>query len=210
MKTLGIFTGLISIAILIFACQPEAKNDQITLSEVNPKTVAVVQETNDLPPLKPKDGEKIFADSGFSYRHNVMPVLMRNGCNAGSCHGSARGEDGFSLSIFGYDSEGDYYRIVEELPGRRINLIEPQNSLLLTKATGDVAHSGGELFGKDTVYYKSIIKWLEKGAPADFDSVEVEKLYIEQGDLTVKYPREKKMLTSKDRDPQIFLLDMHI
>ena len=145
----------------------------------------------ELPALKAGPGETLFKDTGFSYRHNVIPALQRNGCNAGSCHGSARGEDGFSLSLFGYDPEGDYFRIVEELPGRRINLTEPEKSLLLTKAVGDVTHSGGELFDKKSVYYKSILAWLEKGAPADFDSPEVEKLYIEQGDLTVKYPAEK-------------------
>ena len=194
MKKFGIISGLISLVFLAFACQPEeqAKDGQESKSSQVAKPVEVVEKRNVLPPLKPGPGEKLFVDSGFSYRHNVIPALQRSGCNAGSCHGSARGEDGFSLSLFGYDPEGDFYRIVEELPGRRVDLIEPEKSLLLTKAVGDVAHSGGELFGKDSVYYKSILKWLEKGAPADFDSVEVKELYIEQGDLTVKFPSEKE------------------
>lgn len=194
MRAFGIFTGLISIVLLVFACQPEeqVKKEQANEKAEKDKTVEPVEKTASLPPLKLGPKEKLFLDTGNSYRHNVIPALQRSGCNAGSCHGSARGEDGFSLSLFGYDPEGDFYRIVEELPGRRVNLLEPEKSLLLTKAVGDVAHSGGELFGKDSVYYKSIVKWLEKGAPADFDSAEVEKLYIEQGDMTFKFPSETK------------------
>ena len=187
---------ILTILIILFAvgCDNEISNElgsgnAAEKTELSSKKNS--SQSNELPPLKAKKGESVFEDSGFSYRHNVIPALQRNGCNAGSCHGSARGEDGFSLSLFGYDPEGDYYRIVEELPGRRINLVEPEKSLLLTKAVGDVAHSGGELFDKNSVYYKSILKWLEKGAPADFDSVEVKELYIEQGDMTVKYPTEK-------------------
>lgn len=194
MRTFGIFTSIICVTILIIACQPDKSVKSTGIEpqeELIVKTKGPRQELAELPPLRPGDDEKLFQDSGYSYRHNVLPALQRNGCNAGSCHGSARGEDGFSLSLFGYDPQGDYYRIVEELPGRRVNMLEPEKSLLLTKAVGDVAHSGGELFTKDSVYYKSIKDWLDKGAVADFESVEVEKLYIEQGDITVKYPREK-------------------
>lgn len=193
MKFFGRCLSGISLAILFFACQPEKQSEKTAESKSKEivTSKAVSQQTSELPPLKPGVGEKLFDNTGFSYRHNVLPALQRNGCNAGSCHGSARGEDGFSLSLFGYDPEGDYYRIVEELPGRRVNMLEPEKSLLLTKAVGDVAHSGGELFGKDSVYYKSIKNWLAKGAPADFESIEVEKLYFEQGDISVKFPKEK-------------------
>jgi len=106
-----------------------------------------------------------------SFRRDVMPVLFRAGCNAGTCHGSARGKDGFMLSLFGYDAEGDYYRITQEMVGRRINLAAPEESLLLLKAIGKVPHTGGELFTKDTPYYKALLGWIEAGAPDDADSV---------------------------------------
>ena len=57
-----------------------------------------------------------------SFKLDVMPVLMKAGCNTGSCHGSARGQDRFMLSLFGYDPEGDHYRITREQGTRRINL----------------------------------------------------------------------------------------
>ncbi|MFM7043510.1 MAG: hypothetical protein ACKO35_15150, partial [Planctomycetaceae bacterium] len=86
-----------------------------------------------------------------SFRRDVMPVFFRAGCNAGTCHGSARGKDGFMLSLFGYDPKGDYARIVEQLPGRRVNTAVPEKSLLLLKATAAVPHTGGKLFTPDSV-----------------------------------------------------------
>jgi hypothetical protein len=107
------------------------------------------------------------ADAAPSFRRDVMPVLFRAGCNAGTCHGSARGKDGFMLSLFGYDPKGDYYRITEDMVGRRINLAAPAESLLLLKATGKVPHTGGELFKSDSSYYQTILRWIEAGAPDD-------------------------------------------
>ena len=65
------------------------------------------------------------ADRPISFQLDVMPVFMRGGCNTGSCHGAARGKDGFRLSLFGYDPHGDYFRITRELGFRRINLASP-------------------------------------------------------------------------------------
>ncbi len=108
-----------------------------------------------------------FAEEVPSFKNDVVPVFMRGGCNAGDCHGAARGKDGFMLSLFGYDPEGDYYRLLEEQPGRRVNLAAPEQSLLLQKATGKVAHSGGELFAADSEAYRVIHDWIAAGAPRD-------------------------------------------
>jgi hypothetical protein len=102
-----------------------------------------------------------------SFRLDVEPVLMRAGCNTGACHGSARGQDGFRLSLFGFDPAGDYYRITREYPGRRIDLVEPEKSLLLEKSIGAVTHTGGELFKKGSVYYNTIRDWIAAGAKDD-------------------------------------------
>ena len=84
--------------------------------------------------------------SPLSFRLDVMPVFMRAGCNTGSCHGAARGKDGFRISLFGFDPEGDHFRLTREMVGRRINLAVPSDSTLLTKATGAVNHTGGKRF----------------------------------------------------------------
>ncbi|MBK1856276.1 DUF1553 domain-containing protein [Verrucomicrobiaceae bacterium 5K15] len=102
-----------------------------------------------------------------SFRRDVMPVLTASGCNTGSCHGSARGQDGFNLSLFGYDPQGDHYRLTREMPGRRINLALPEDSLMLTKATEKVPHTGGKLFDESSAAYKVLHAWIKDGAHYD-------------------------------------------
>jgi hypothetical protein len=102
-----------------------------------------------------------------SFRHDVMPVFMRGGCNAGGCHGSARGKDGFRLSLFGFDPAGDHYRLTREQAVRRLNLSLPDESLLIQKVTGAVTHTGGKVFEADSVYAKTLRQWIAEGAPND-------------------------------------------
>lgn len=103
----------------------------------------------------------------ISFNLDVMPVFMKAGCNSGSCHGSSRGKDGFRLSLFGYDPEGDYFRLTRESIGRRINLAIPQESLFIEKALGKVPHSGGERFKAESELNKTLMRWLEAGVPKD-------------------------------------------
>src|SRR5580693_5227281 len=93
--------------------------------------------------------------AAVSFRLDVMPVFFRAGCNSGGCHGSARGKDGFRLSLFGYDPAGDYFRLTQQMVGRRVDLAEPEQSLILLKATGVVPHSGGRRFKPDSEYYET-------------------------------------------------------
>ena len=103
----------------------------------------------------------------MSFKHDVLPVLTKAGCNTGACHGAAIGRDGFHLSLFGYDPEGDYNRITREMGSRRVNLAMPEESLLLLKATGSVPHTGGKRFDKTSDFYKAVFQWLDAGAPHD-------------------------------------------
>ncbi len=103
----------------------------------------------------------------ISFKNDVMPTFMRGGCNTGGCHGAATGKDGFSLSLFGYDPEGDFYRLTEEYPGRRINFAAPEKSLLLEKTAGTVAHTGGEIFLPGSKHYETILTWIKQGAKKD-------------------------------------------
>lgn len=106
-----------------------------------------------------------------SFRQDVMPVFFRAGCNAGGCHGAAKGKDGFMLSLFGYDPAGDYHRIVNDIAGRRINTAIPERSLLLLKSLGAVPHTGGEIFTADSPYYRTLLDWIAAGAPDDTQDV---------------------------------------
>ncbi|WP_410050432.1 DUF1549 and DUF1553 domain-containing protein [Blastopirellula sp. J2-11] len=111
--------------------------------------------------------EQAGAERAISFKQDVMPVFMRSGCNTGSCHGAARGKDGFRLSLFGFDPDGDYDRVTRELAARRINLAVPAASLLMEKAIGSVPHTGGKLFDQDSEYYSTLLRWLETGAQRD-------------------------------------------
>lgn len=103
----------------------------------------------------------------ISFIKDVMPVFTKAGCNTGGCHGSSRGKDGFRLSLFGYDPDGDHFRLTRENIGRRINLAIPEESTLLEKATNKVPHTGGELFKADSELYRTLQAWLRAGAPKD-------------------------------------------
>ncbi|MGH7135596.1 MAG: DUF1549 domain-containing protein, partial [Pirellulales bacterium] len=114
------------------------------------------------------------SDRPISFQLDVMPVFMRAGCNTGSCHGAARGKDGFRLSLFGFDPAGDHFRLTRELGYRRINLALPAESLLMEKIDGTVPHTGGQRFDKESEYYQTLTRWLEAGAP--YDAGEVPKV----------------------------------
>ena len=103
----------------------------------------------------------------LSFRLDVMPVFARAGCNMGSCHGAARGKDGFRLSLFGFDPTGDYHRLTREMPGRRINLANPEGSLVVQKAIGAVPHTGGKRFEKDSELADRLVQWIAAGAKDD-------------------------------------------
>jgi hypothetical protein len=107
------------------------------------------------------------ADRPVSFKIDVMPIFMRAACNQGSCHGAARGKDGFRLSLFGFDPDGDHYRLTREMNGRRVNLALPAESLMLEKATGKVPHTGGQRIKEGDEYYRTIVRWLDAGAPLD-------------------------------------------
>ena len=102
-----------------------------------------------------------------SFKLDVMPVFMKAGCNTGSCHGAARGKDGFRLSLFGFDPDGDYYRLTREISGRRINLALPEECLMVNKATGKVPHTGGRRIKENSEHYATFVRWLRAGAPKD-------------------------------------------
>ncbi len=107
----------------------------------------------------------------LSFRQDVMPVFMKAGCNTGSCHGAARGKDGFMLSLFGYDPSGDHFRITREQLGRRVNLGQPEASLLVEKAVGAVPHTGGKRFDSTDPMAQTLIRWIELGSPEDAKEV---------------------------------------
>src|SRR5262245_28953442 len=111
--------------------------------------------------------EKAVQPREISFKLDVMPIFMKSGCNSGSCHGAARGKDGFRLSLFGYDPDGDHYRLTRELSGRRLDLAVPQASLTVEKSIGAVPHTGGKRFEADSELCQNLVGWIAAGCPAD-------------------------------------------
>jgi hypothetical protein len=103
----------------------------------------------------------------LSFKLDIMPIFMKTNCNTGSCHGAASGRDGFRLSLFGFDHVGDYQRVTREIGNRRINLAFPHESLMLSKSTGSVPHTGGTRFRKGDPLYNLMHEWIDAGAVAD-------------------------------------------
>ena len=100
------------------------------------------------------------------FGNDIVPLLSRYGCNSGGCHGKASGQNGFKLSLFGFDQTFDYEAIALEDRGRRLFPAVPDESLILKKAINAVPHGGGARFNADSDAYRMIRTWIVNGTPA--------------------------------------------
>lgn len=101
----------------------------------------------------------------WDFAADVLPLFTRFGCNLGGCHGRAEGQNGFHLSLFGYDPAGDHRALTREAGGRRIEPIAPEASLLVRKATGRVPHGGGVCIPVGSTAERTLLDWIAAGAP---------------------------------------------
>ena len=101
-----------------------------------------------------------------SFEQEVVPILTKASCNGGGCHGKAEGQQGFKLSVFGFDPAADHAALVKESRGRRVLPSSPANSLLLLKATGQVPHGGGRKVELGGPHYRRLLRWISEGAKA--------------------------------------------
>jgi hypothetical protein len=99
----------------------------------------------------------------INFELDVMPVLTAAGCNTGACHGKSRGQNGFQLSLLGFDPDFDFTTIVEEGHGRRVFPASPDNSLLLRKASLRLPHGGGERLRVGSTNYETVRRWIAEG-----------------------------------------------
>lgn len=113
-----------------------------------------------------------------SFVKDVMPALSRIGCNAGTCHGSAQGRNGFQLSLRGYDPLFDHRALTDDNSGRRFNRAAPDRSLMLLKPAGGVPHVGGVLVQPGEPYYELIKLWISEGVKLDLEAPRVTKIEI--------------------------------
>jgi hypothetical protein len=115
----------------------------------------------------------------WNFRNHIQPVLFKMGCSSGACHGAAAGKNGFKLSLRGYDFDYDHLALTREAKGRRVSLAQPEESLILLKATHSIPHEGGERFEKGSPSYKRIVEWIRAGAkPASDKDPIIERIEV--------------------------------
>jgi hypothetical protein len=101
----------------------------------------------------------------INFPNQIVPIFTKLGCNSGGCHGKSGGQNGFALSLLGFVPELDYQTLVKENRGRRLFPAAPDSSLLLLKATGQMAHGGGKRLEPGSDEYKLVRRWIAAGMP---------------------------------------------
>jgi len=153
-------------------------------------TVTVAGKTLDVPvqvQLPP-------AEPPISFRHEVMVVLSKAGCNSGACHGYSLGKNGFKLSLRGSDPELDYPAIARDTLGRRVNPLWPESSLLVAKGRGDVLHDGGTRFRRGGLLDDILNQWIHQGVPGDLaDTTRVVSVRLVPDKLSLRPGQEHRL-----------------
>lgn len=129
-----------------------------------------------------------------SFVRDVMPVMARMGCNAGTCHGAESGKGGFKLSLRGYDPIFDHRALTDDLAARRINRAAPDASLMLMKPSGGVPHQGGVLTQSGEHYYETIKGWIADGSKLDLNVPRVKSIEVIPTSAVIDLPKQKQQL----------------
>ncbi|HUY34788.1 MAG TPA: DUF1549 and DUF1553 domain-containing protein [Pirellulales bacterium] len=129
-----------------------------------------------------------------SFVRDVAPVLSKLGCNAGTCHGSANGKNGFKLSLRGYDPLFDHRALTDDLAGRRFNRAAPDQSLMLLKPAGGVPHMGGVPMRRGEPYYELLRAWIVAGVKLDLDSSRVASIEVFPKNPVIALPGMKQQM----------------
>jgi hypothetical protein len=129
------------------------------------------------------------AADNVTFLRDVAPILNKVGCTSGTCHGAAKGKNGFKLSLRGYDPEFDYQALLYDLSGRRFNRSDPGRSLMLAKPTQEVAHGGGMRIEPGSKYYTTIYNWIAQGVPfGDPAKDKVDRIEMRPADVEMAKP----------------------
>ncbi len=145
---------------------------------------------------------------------DVNPVLTKMGCNQGTCHGAAKGKNGFKLSLRGYDPVFDLRAFTDDHGSRRVNLASPDDSLMLLKASATVPHQGGLLARVEDANYQIVRRWIEEGAPLDLTTPRVTKIAVSPAQAVIDLADRRQQFrvvatyadgTSRDVTRQAFL-----
>lgn len=184
--------------------------DAVTYTSSNPQVVRLengfaVPVSNGSATIKAQVGRKTVttkikvtgmdAPADWTFRNHVQPVLAKFGCSSGACHGAAAGQNGFKVSLRGYDDQGDFLALTRHTLGRRISPAEPAKSLLLTKPTGAVPHKGGIKFDTESLEYKVLSEWIANGTPGPKqEDARIERIEMVPNHVILKPGEEQQIL----------------
>jgi len=177
--------------------------------DVEPRGIVEVGPDGYVRPLRPGTARVFAMNKGYfseitvdgdlrrawNFAEDIEPILTRSGCNTGGCHGRADGQNGFHLSLFGYDPEGDYRGMTRDLGERRLSNIRPESSLLLAKATGTIPHVGGPRVRPGSEEYKTLLAWLKAGVPyaSERNHGRIKSIAVEPGEVRLDEPGEQQL-----------------
>ena len=129
-----------------------------------------------------------------SFREEILPILTKAGCNSGGCHGKAEGQNGFKLSVFGFDPLADHTAIIKESRGRRVTLTAPAQSLLLLKSSAQMPHGGGQRIHQHSLWYQRLVRWISEGAVlSQQEQPPLAKILVQPANLVLQ-PRASQQL----------------
>ena len=106
----------------------------------------------------------------INFANQIVPIFTKAGCNSGGCHGKSSGQNGFKLSLLGFEPAEDYEHLVKEARGRRVFPAAPENSLLLLKGIGTMPHGGGKRLDPKSDDYRLLVRWIGQGLPYGSES----------------------------------------
>ncbi len=131
------------------------------------------------------------------FNNDIMPILSKLGCNSGGCHGKQSGQNGFKLSVFGFDPKADFNALVKEARGRRVSLAAPGGSLLVAKASNTIAHGGGARTSTGSPDHILLSQWVAQGAPWGSDGApQVSSIRVSPAQRVLRATDEQQLLVT--------------
>jgi hypothetical protein len=180
--------------------------------DIKPEGIAKIDSTGFLTPLgdgtatitaKTGDGiqgtrvvkvENFKTAASVNFANQIVPIFTKAGCNGGGCHGKSSGQNGFRLSLLGFEPTEDFEHLVRESRGRRLFPAAPDRSLLLLKATASVPHGGGKRLDAGSEDYRLLVRWITQGMPygSAKDPV-IEKIEVFPNERTMRFGDEQQL-----------------
>lgn len=159
----------------------------------------LVVQVGDQRQVIPIDATGAHSKRPVAFESEVLVALSTQGCNSGACHGSPSGKGGFRLSLRAFDAQLDSLTLTQEEFARRINVLEPEKSLLLQKPLMQVSHGGGVQLRKHNVAYGILRNWIAEGGRVDPPQTpRVVKLEL--------YPKERRVLCAPHHRQQLAVI----